>query len=71
MFDALTEKFSGVFRSLSGRGRISEENIRDAMREVRVALLEADVAKKVVDDFVEHVIAKALGTEVINSLQPG
>jgi signal recognition particle subunit SRP54 len=71
MFDALTEKFSGVFRSLSGRGRISEENIRESMREVRTALLEADVAKKVVDDFVDHVIQKAIGQEVIKSLQPG
>ena len=52
MFDALTDKFSGVFRSLSGRGRISEENIRDAMREVRTALLEADVNFKVVNDFI-------------------
>src|SRR4051812_13025891 len=70
MFDALTEKFSGVFRSLSGRGRISEENIRESMREVRTALLEADVNIKVVNDFTEHVIQKALGTEVIKSLQP-
>ena len=51
MLDALTDKFSGVFRNLSGRGRISEENIRDAMREVRTALLEADVNLKVVRDF--------------------
>src|SRR5262245_12534624 len=71
MFDALTEKFSGVFRSLSGRGRISEENIREAMREVRSALLEADVNVEVVNNFVDHVIQKALGTEVIHSLQPG
>jgi signal recognition particle subunit SRP54 len=71
MFDALTEKFSGVFRSLSGRGRISEENIRESMREVRTALLEADVNFKVVNDFTEHVIQKAIGTEVIKSLQPG
>src|SRR6201985_2241172 len=71
MFDALTEKFSGVFRSLSGRGEISEENIRQAMREVRTALLEADVNFKVVNDFTEHVVQKAIGTEVIKSLQPG
>src|SRR5262245_23962154 len=71
MFDALTEKFSGVFRSLSGRGRISEENIRESMREVRTALLEADVNVKVVNDFCEHVIQKAIGQEVIKSLQPG
>src|SRR4051795_7266358 len=71
MFDALTEKFSGVFRSLSGRGRISEENIRESMREVRTALLEADVNVEVVNQFTDHVIQKALGQEVINSLQPG
>jgi signal recognition particle subunit SRP54 len=71
MFDALTEKFSNVFRGLSGRGRISEENIREAMREVRTALLEADVNFKVVNDFTEHVIQKAIGQEVIKSLQPG
>src|SRR2546425_3011994 len=71
MFDALTDKFSTVFRSLSGRGRISEENIRESMREVRTALLEADVNFKVVNDFCDHVIQKALGSEVINSLKPG
>src|SRR5205814_313918 len=71
MFDALTDKFSTVFRSLSGRGRISEENIREAMREVRTALLEADVNFQVVNDFVDHVTQKAIGTEVIKSLQPG
>src|SRR4051812_8264807 len=71
MFDTLTDKFNGIFRSLSGRGKISEENIREAMREVRTALLEADVNFKVVNDFTDHVIQKALGQEVINSLQPG
>jgi signal recognition particle subunit SRP54 len=70
MFDSLTDKFSSVFRGLSGRGRISEENIREAMREVRTALLEADVNFKVVNDFCEHVIQKAIGQEVIKSLQP-
>ncbi|GIW75264.1 MAG: signal recognition particle protein [Phycisphaerae bacterium] len=70
MFDVLTDKFTSVFRSLSGKGKISEENIRDAMREVRTALLEADVNLKVVNDFCEHVIQKAIGQEVIKSLQP-
>src|SRR5438132_1749281 len=70
MFTTLTDKLQGVFRSLSGRGRISEENIREALREVRTALLEADVNIKVVNDFVEHVTQKAIGTEVIKSLQP-
>jgi signal recognition particle subunit SRP54 len=71
MFDALTDKFNGIFRSLSGRGKISEENIRESMREVRTALLEADVNFKVVNDFTDHVIQKAIGQEVIKSLQPG
>src|SRR3954471_5347229 len=71
MLDALTDKFNGIFRSLSGRGKISEENIRESMREVRTALLEADVNFNVVNDFTEHVIQKAIGTEVIRSLKPG
>ena len=71
MLEALTERFSGVFRSLSGRGRISEENIREALRDVRTALLEADVNHKVVKDFTDAVVSKALGQEVIRSLQPG
>jgi signal recognition particle subunit SRP54 len=71
MLETLSDKFGGVFRSLSGRGRISEENIREAMREVRTALLEADVNFQVVKDFTENVVQKALGQEVIKSLQPG
>jgi signal recognition particle subunit SRP54 len=71
MFDTLTDKFTGVFRSLSGRGRISEENIRESMRDVRTALLDADVNLKVVNDFIEHVIQKAIGQEVIKSVAPG
>lgn len=71
MFESLTDKFNGVFRKLSGRGRITEANIRDAMREVRTALLEADVNYKVVSKFCNDVAQKALGTEVIQSLHPG
>jgi signal recognition particle subunit SRP54 len=71
MLDTLTGKLSDVFRGLSGRGRISEENIREAMRDVRTALLEADVNYKVVKDFTDRVQEKALGQEVIRSLQPG
>src|SRR5687767_5759318 len=71
MLDTLTDKLSGVFRNLSGRGRISEENIREAMREVRTALLEADVNFKVVKDFTERVVEKAVGQEVIKTLKPG
>jgi signal recognition particle subunit SRP54 len=71
MFDNLTDKFTSVFRNLSGKGRISEENIRESMREVRTALLEADVNFKVVKDFTDKVVEKAIGQEVIKSLQPG
>src|SRR5215208_4868512 len=71
MFTALTDKLSGVFRGLAGRGRISEENVREAMRDVRTALLEADVNFKVVKDFTDRVLEKAQGQEVIKSLKPG
>jgi signal recognition particle subunit SRP54 len=71
MLESLTDKFTGVFRALSGRGRISEENIRESMREVRTALLEADVNFKVVKDFTEAVVEKAIGQEVIKTLHPG
>ena len=71
MFEALTDKFSGVFRKLSGRGRITERNVRDAIGEVRTALLEADVSYQVVRKFCDDVVEKAIGTEVIQSLHPG
>ncbi len=71
MFESLTEKFNSVFRSLSGRGRITEANISDAMREVRKALLEADVSYNVVKTFCKDVTQAALGAEVIKSLHPG
>ena len=71
MFEALTETFNDVFRKMSGRGRITQQNIKDAMREVRTALLSADVHYKVVRKFIEDVTHKAVGTEVIKSLHPG
>jgi signal recognition particle subunit SRP54 len=71
MFESLTQKFNSVFRSLSGRGRITEANISDAMREVRKALLEADVNYNVVKKFCKDVTEAALGAEVIKSLHPG
>jgi len=71
MFEALTDKFGGVFRQLSGRGRISEQNVKDAMHDVRQALLEADVHYKVVREFCEAIVQKAKGQEVIKSLHPG
>jgi signal recognition particle subunit SRP54 len=71
MFESLTEKFNSVFRSLSGRGRITEANISDAMHSVRKALLEADVNYNVVKQFCKDVTAAAIGAEVIKSLHPG
>jgi signal recognition particle subunit SRP54 len=70
MFTALTDKLGSVFRGLSGRGRIAEENVREAMRDVRTALLEADVNFKVVKDFTDKVLETAIGQEVIKSLKP-
>ena len=70
MFESLTNKFSDVFRKMSGRGKISEANIREAMKEVRNALLEADVNYKVVKKFCDDVTEKAIGQEVIQSLKP-
>jgi signal recognition particle subunit SRP54 len=70
MFESLTEKFNSVFRSLAGRGRITEANISDAMRDVRKALLEADVNYNVVKKFCKDVTQAAIGAEVIKSLHP-
>ncbi|RKY22945.1 MAG: signal recognition particle protein [Planctomycetota bacterium] len=71
MFESLTEKFNAVFKSLSGRGRITEANVSDAMRDVRKALLEADVSYNVVKKFCKDVSEAAIGAEVIKSLHPG
>jgi signal recognition particle subunit SRP54 len=71
MFDNLTTRLSQVLKTLRGEARITEDNIRDALREVRMALLEADVALPVVRDFVAAVREKALGQEVMGSLTPG
>lgn len=71
MFETLTNKFNGVFRNLSGKGRISESNIKDAMRNVKTALLEADVNYQVVKKFCDDVTQSAMGAEVIKSLHPG
>ncbi|MBM4113130.1 MAG: signal recognition particle protein, partial [Phycisphaerae bacterium] len=71
MFETLTGRFGDVFRRLSGRGRISEENVREAMAEVRTALLEADVHQEVARSFCDRVIAESIGREVTKSLKPG
>jgi len=70
MFENLTEKLGSVFRSLAGRGRLTESNVQDALREVRTALLEADVNLQVARDFIEEVRAKAIGQEVLKTLRP-
>ncbi|WP_295393051.1 signal recognition particle protein [uncultured Thiodictyon sp.] len=71
MFENLQERFGRVLKDLRGQGRLTEDNIKDTMREVRMALLEADVALPVVRAFVEQVREKALGEEVMKSLTPG
>jgi signal recognition particle subunit SRP54 len=71
MLDALSERLQGTFRRLGSRGRISEDDLDAALREVRVALLEADVNFKVVRDFIARVRERALGTEVLKSITPG
>jgi len=71
MFDSLTSRLTQTLRNLRGSGRLSEENIKETLREVRMALLEADVALPVVREFVDHVKARAVGKEVMESLTPG
>jgi signal recognition particle subunit SRP54 len=71
MFESLSDRLSGVFDKLRGRGALSEDDVRSAMREVRVALLEADVALPVARDFVDQVTERAVGAEVVRSVTPG
>ncbi|GAA5120701.1 signal recognition particle protein [Alloalcanivorax gelatiniphagus] len=71
MFENLTDRLGQSLKSLAGQGQLTEDNIRDTLREVRKALLEADVALPVVKEFVEQVKEKALGQEVLKSLNPG
>ena len=71
MFDNLTDRLSGTLKKLKGQGRLTEANVKDTMREVRMALLEADVALPVVTAFIEQVTERALGQEVQSSLSPG
>ena len=71
MFDNLTQRLSRIVKNIRGQGRLTEDNIQEALREVRVALLEADVALPVVREFIARVKEKALGQEVLHSLTPG
>ena len=71
MFESLTQRLSGTLQRLRGKGRLTEDNIKDSLREVRIALLEADVALPVVMALIERIKARAVGQEVLTSLTPG
>jgi len=71
MFESLSQRLSATVQRLAGRGRLTEENIRESLREVRIALLEADVALPVVQALIERIKARAIGQEVMKSLTPG
>ncbi|GAK55951.1 signal recognition particle protein [Candidatus Vecturithrix granuli] len=71
MFDSLSEKLQSAFKTIRGHGKLSEQNIKEALKEVRMALLEADVNFRVVKDFTERVRKRAIGREVMKSLTPG
>ena len=70
MFDALKERLEGIFKNLRGRGKLTEDDVQLALREIRRALLEADVNYKVVKDLVEKIKARAIGDAVLNSITP-
>lgn len=69
-FEGLSEKLSAAFKKLRGKGRLSEADVKEAMREIRLALLEADVSYKVVKQFVAQVTEKAVGADVLEALSP-
>ncbi|MDD3448561.1 MAG: signal recognition particle receptor subunit alpha, partial [Gammaproteobacteria bacterium] len=71
MFENLTERLGRTLKNLRGQGRLTEDNIKDALREVRMALLEADVALPVVRDFIDRVRERSVGQDVMQSLTPG
>jgi signal recognition particle subunit SRP54 len=71
MFESLSDRLSGIFDKLTGRGALTESDVAEAMREVRRALLEADVALDVVRAFTDKVREKAVGAEVVKSIKPG
>src|SRR3977135_3719060 len=71
MFENLQEKLQGAFKSLRAQAKLTEENIADAMKQIRLALLEADVNFKVVKELIDRIQAKAVGQEVLTALSPG
>ena len=70
-FESLSDKLQNVFKNLRGKGRLSEADVKTALKEVKMALLEADVSFKVVKQFISSVQERAVGEEVLGSLQPG
>ena len=71
MFESLSERLGSAFDKITGRGALSESDVKTAMREVRRALLEADVALEVAKDFIDRVTEKAVGADVLKSVKPG
>src|SRR5690554_6595754 len=71
MFNDLSERLNGIFRNLKGKGKVSESNIKDSLKEIRMALLEADVNFRIVKNFIKEIQERALGQEVMKSLEPG
>ena len=69
-FESLSEKLNAAFKKLRGKGRLTPNDVKEAMREVRMALLEADVSYKVVKDFTKSVTEKAVGSDVLEALNP-
>ena len=70
-FDSLTEKLQNIFKNLRSRGRLTEDDVKDAMKEIKRALLAADVNFRVVKDFVRNVQERSIGQDVMNGLNPG
>ena len=70
MFESLSERLNAVFRRIQGRGKLSEDDVNEALREVRRALLEADVSLPVVKEFIAHIRERAVGEELIKSMTP-
>ncbi len=71
MFSDLSERLNGIFKNLKGKGKLSESNIQDSLKEIKMALLEADVNFKIVKNFINEIQSRALGQEVLKSLEPG
>ena len=71
MFESLTERLNKVFQKLGGKGRLTEKDVDESLREVRLALLEADVSLRVVKEFIARVRERSLGSDVMESLTPG